>query len=170
MSWLGSPAIKGHEFSWITEEGSLTERLKKEFNDVKVDVIYEGLASEKETDYIREVIIKSCDKPMIFAQTRRGQPMIFARTSLKDDDLNGAWKCLKKLGQQSLANILFKDPKIFRHSLLYRLCDSDDILYRHLKSLGCIQEEILWARKSEWERDGKILSLTEAFLPKLFNQ
>jgi chorismate-pyruvate lyase len=157
MSWLGSPAIKGHEFSWITEEGSLTERLKKEFNDVKVDVIYEGLASEKETDYIREVIIKSCDKPMIFAQTR-----------VKMIDLDSAWSCLKELGQQSLANILFKDPKIFRHSLLYRLCDSDDILYRRLKSLGYIHEEILWIRKSKWEKDGKILSLTEAFLPKLF--
>lgn len=159
MSWLGSPAIKGHEFSWITEEGSLTERLKKEFNDVKVDVIYEGLASEKETDYIREVVIKSCDKPMIFAQTR-----------VKMIDLDSAWSCLKELGQQSLANILFKDPKIFRHSLLYRLCDSDDILYRRLKSLGYIHEEILWIRKSKWEKDGKILSLTEAFLPKLFNQ
>jgi chorismate-pyruvate lyase len=159
MSWLGSPAIKGHEFSWITEEGSLTERLKKEFNDVKVDVIYEGLASEKETDYIREVIIKSCDKPMIFAQTR-----------VKVIDLDNAWSCLKELGQQSLANILFKDPKIFRHSLLYRLCDSDDILYRRLKSLGYIHEEILWIRKSKWEKDGKILSLTEAFLPKLFKQ
>jgi chorismate-pyruvate lyase len=159
MSWLGSPAIKGHEFSWITEEGSLTERLKKEFNDVNVDVIYEGLASEKETDYIREVIIKSCDKPMIFAQTR-----------VKMIDLDSAWSCLKELGQQSLANILFKDPKIFRHSLLYRLCDSDDILYRRLKSLGYIHEEILWIRKSKWEKDGKILSLTEAFLPKLFNQ
>jgi chorismate-pyruvate lyase len=159
MSWLGSPAIKGHEFSWITEQGSLTERLKKEFNDVKVDVIYEGLASEKETDYIREVIIKSCDKPMIFAQTR-----------VKMIDLDSAWSCLKELGQQSLANILFKDPKIFRHSLLYRLCDSDDILYRRLKSLGYIHEEILWIRKSKWEKDGKILSLTEAFLPKLFNQ
>jgi chorismate-pyruvate lyase len=159
MSWLGSPAIKGHEFSWITEEGSLTERLKKEFNDVKVDIIYEGLASEKETDYIREVIIKSCDKPMIFAQTR-----------VKMIDLDSAWSCLKELGQQSLANILFKDPKIFRHSLLYRLCDSDDILYRRLKSLGYIHEEILWIRKSKWEKDGKILSLTEAFLPKLFNQ
>ena len=157
MSWLGSPAIKGHEFSWITEEGSITERLKKEFNDVKVDVIYEGLASEKETDYIREVIIKSCDKPMIFAQTR-----------VKMIDLDSAWSCLKELGQQSLANILFKDPKIFRHSLLYRLCDSDDILYRRLKSLGYIHEEILWIRKSKWEKDGKILSLTEAFLPKLF--
>ena len=159
MSWLGSPTIKGHEFSWITEEGSLTERLKKEFSDVKVDVIYEGLASEKETDYIREVIIKSCDKPMIFAQTR-----------VKMIDLDSAWSCLKELGQQSLANILFKDPKIFRHSLLYRLCDSDDILYRRLKSLGYIHEEILWIRKSKWEKDGKILSLTEAFLPKLFNQ
>lgn len=159
MSWLGSPAIKGHEFSWITEEGSLTERLKKEFNDVEVDVIYEGLASEKETDYIREVIIKSCDKPMIFAQTR-----------VKVIDLDNAWSCLKELGQQSLANILFKDPKIFRHSLLYRLCDSDDILYRRLKSLGYIHEEILWIRKSKWEKDGKILSLTEAFLPKLFKQ
>jgi len=157
MSWLGSPTIKGHEFSWITEEGSLTERLKKEFSDVKVDVIYEGLASEKETDYIREVIIKSCDKPMIFAQTR-----------VKMIDLDSAWSCLKELGQQSLANILFKDPKIFRHSLLYRLCDSDDILYRRLKSLGYIHEEILWIRKSKWEKDGKILSLTEAFLPKLF--
>lgn len=159
MSWLGSPAIKGHEFSWITEEGSLTERLKKEFNDVKVDIIYEGLASEKETDYIREVIIKSCDKPMIFAQTR-----------VKMIDLDSAWSCLKELGQQSLANILFKDPKIFRHSLLYRLCDSDDILYRRLKSLGYIHEEILWIRKSKWEKGGKILSLTEAFLPKLFKQ
>lgn len=159
MSWLRSPAIQGHEFSWITEEGSLTDRLKKEFNDVKVDVIYEGLASEKETDYIREVIIKSFDKPMIFAQTR-----------VKMIDLDSAWSCLKELGQQSLANILFKDPKIFRHSLLYRLCDSDDILYRRLKSLGYIHEEILWIRKSKWEKDGKILSLTEAFLPKLFKQ
>jgi chorismate--pyruvate lyase len=157
MSWLGSPTIKGHEFSWITEEGSLTERLKKEFNNVKVDVIYEGLASEKKTDYIREVIIKSFDKPMIFAQSQ-----------IKMIDLDSAWSCLKELGQKSLANILFKDPKIFRHSLLYRLCDSNDILYRRLKSLGYIHEEILWIRKSKWEKEGKFLFLTEAFLPKLF--
>lgn len=65
MSWLISPKVKGKEFSWLTEEGSLTERLKNEFNDVRVDVIYEGLALDEETDYIREVIIKSHDKPMI---------------------------------------------------------------------------------------------------------
>ena len=157
MTWITSPTVEGNKFSWLTEDGSLTERLKKEFNDVKVDVIYEGLASEKETDYIREVLIKSHEEPMIYAKTR-----------LKVIDLEDAWVSLKTLGQQSLANILFKDPQIYRRSLLYRICELDDTFYRRLKSLGCIHEEILWVRQSEWEKDGKILSLTEAFLPKLF--
>lgn len=157
MVWLKSPTVEGNEFSWLTEDGSLTERLQKEFNDVKVDIIYEGLASEKETDYIREVLIKS-----------HGEPMIYAKTRLKVIDLEDAWVSLKTLGQQSLANILFKDPQIYRRSIFYRICESDDIFYRRLKSLGCIHEEILWVRQSEWEKNGKILSLTEAFLPKLF--
>ena len=158
MLWLKSPTIKGQELSWLTEEGSLTERLKNKFNDVKVDVIYEGLALEEKTDYIREVIIKSHDKPMIFAHSQ-----------LKMNDLEDAWICLRTLGQQSLANILFKDPKISRRSLLYRVCEPEDDVYKHLKSLGCVQEEILWMRQSEWERYGKILLLTEVFLPSLFN-
>lgn len=157
MVWLKSPTVEGNKFSWLTEDGSLTERVEKEFNDVKVDIIYEGLASEKETDYIREVLIKS-----------HGEPMIYAKTRLKVIDLEDAWVSLKTLGQQSLANILFKDPQIYRRSIFYRICESDDIFYRRLKSLGCIHEEILWVRQSEWEKDGKILSLTEAFLPKLF--
>ncbi|GDX53932.1 hypothetical protein LBMAG28_04060 [Methylophilaceae bacterium] len=157
MVWLKSPTVEGNKFSWLTEDGSLTERVQKEFNDVKVDIIYEGLASEKETDYIREVLIKS-----------HGEPMIYAKTRLKVIDLEDAWVSLKTLGQQSLANILFKDPQIYRRSIFYRICESDDIFYRRLKSLGCIHEEILWVRQSEWEKDGKILSLTEAFLPKLF--
>jgi chorismate--pyruvate lyase len=159
MSWLISPKVEGKEFSWLTEEGSLTERLKNEFNDAKVDVIYEGLALDEETDYIREVIIKSHDKPMIFAHTR-----------LKMNDLEDSWMCLKTLGQQSLANILFKDPEISRHSLLYRVCEPEDVLYKHLKLLGYIQEEILWMRQSEWIRHRKILLLTEVFLPNLFSQ
>ena len=157
MIWLESPTVKGQAFSWLTEEGSLTERIKREFNDVKVDVIYEGLASE--TDYMREVLIKSNTKPMIFANTR-----------LNINDLQDAWECLKTLGEQSLANILFKDPEIYRRSLLYRACEPEDIFYTHLKSLGHMEEEILWMRQSEWERNGKILLLTEIFLPNLFNQ
>jgi len=65
MIWLKSPTAKGSEFSWLTEQGSLTERLQKELNDVKVDVIYEGVSLENRTDYVREVLIKSHNEPKI---------------------------------------------------------------------------------------------------------
>ena len=159
MIWLKSPTAKGKEFSWLTEQGSLTERLQKELNDVKVDVIYEGISLENRTDYVREVLIKS-----------HNEPMIFAKTQLTISDLEDAWICLKTLGQQSLANILFKDPDISRLSLLYRICEPGDILYTHLKSLEYIDKEILWVRQAEWERHGKTILLTEVFLPNLFNQ
>lgn len=157
MTWLISPKVEGNELSWLTEEGSLTERLQKEFNDVEVDVIYEGKVSEEKSSYKREVIIKS-----------HGQPMIFARTSLKDNDINGAWSCLKDLGQQSLANILFKDTEIYRRSLLYQKIQPADVLNLYLKSLDLVNQEIIWLRKSEWEKNGKTLSLIEVFLPNLF--
>ena len=157
MVWLKTPTVEGNEFSWLTEEGSLTERLKKEFHDIKVDVIYEGKDHEEKSNYKREVIIKSYD-----------QPMIFARTLLKDSDLRVTWSCLKELGQQSLANILFKDPDISRRSLLYQECQPYDSLNLYLKSLDLIDQEIVWQRKSEWEKNGKVLLLIEVFLPNLF--
>jgi chorismate--pyruvate lyase len=137
----------------------LTERLKGEFGNVKVDIMYEGYISENKSEYMREVIIRSDDLPMIYA-----------KTLLKKSDLEDAWSCLKSLGQQSLANILFKDPKIFRRSLSYRICKSSDALYLHLKSLNLLHEDFVWLRQSEWEREGKMLLLVEVFLPNLFSK
>jgi chorismate--pyruvate lyase len=159
MTWLTLPTVKGKAFSWLTEEGSLTERLKEEFGNIKVDVMYEGYISENKSEYLREVIIRSDDLPMIYA-----------KTLLKKSDLEDAWSCLKSLGQQSLANILFKDPKIFRHSLSYQICKPSDALYLHLKSLSLVHEDVIWLRQSEWEREGKMLLLVEVFLANLFTK
>lgn len=159
MTWLSLPTVEGEAFSWLTEEGSLTERLKEEFGNVKVDVMHEGFISEKESEYMREVIIQSDHLPMIYA-----------KTLLKKNDIEDAWNCIKSLGQQSLANILFKDPKIFRRSLSYRICKSNDALYLHLKSLNLVHDEVIWLRQSEWEREGKMLLLVEVFLSNLFSK
>ena len=56
MTWLTLPTVEGKAFSWLTEEGSLTERLKGEFGNVKVDIMYEGYISENKSEYMREVI------------------------------------------------------------------------------------------------------------------
>jgi chorismate--pyruvate lyase len=159
MTRLTLPTAEGKAFSWLTEEGSLTERLKGEFGNVKVDIMYEGYILENKSEYMREVIIRSDDLPMIYA-----------KTLLKKSDLEDAWSCLKSLGQQSLANILFKDPKIFRRSLSYRICKSSDALYLHLKSLSLVHEDVVWLRQSEWEREGKMLLLVEVFLANLFSK
>jgi len=157
MTWLISPNAKGKMLSWITEQGSLTERLKKEFHDVKVEVIFEGNDPEEKSNYKREVVIKSYDKPKIFA-----------RTLLKDSDLNNAWDSIKDLGDQSLANILFKNPLIYRRSMFYKVCEPTDALYLYLKSLNLVDQESIWLRKSEWEKNGKALLLIEVFLQNLF--
>ena len=86
MTWLKSPKVEGNELSWLTEDGSLTERLEKEFDDVAVEVFYEGDCPLDKNFYMREVILKSNDKPMIFA-----------RTLVKEDDLEMYGKYKAKL-------------------------------------------------------------------------
>ena len=36
------------------------------------------------------------------------------------------------------------------------------------EELDLVNQEIIWLRKSEWEKNGKTLSLIEVFLPNLF--
>jgi len=153
MSWLGSPTIKGHEFSWITEEGSLTERLKKEFDDVKVEVVYEGVYLLDKNFYVREVFLKSNDSPKIFA-----------RTLVKIEDLQESWSPLKNLGDQSLATVLFNSPDIKKTSVFYKELFLDDLMFVHINSLSPVHKKSLWARRSSWEKQGAYLELVEIFL------
>ena len=153
MSWLTSPKVVGVELSWLTEEGSLTERLKKEFDDVKVEVVYEGTYSIDKNFYVREVILKS-----------NNSPKIFARTLVKQDDLQEAWSSLKHLGSHSLASILFNSPEIHKISVFYKKLALNDPLFIHLNSFNLTNNKSIWARKSIWKKEGAILELIEIFL------
>lgn len=153
MTWLKSPNLKGQAFSWLTEEGSLTDRLKKEFHDVKVVVVYEGIFPSDSKYYSREVILES-----------NNTPRIFARTLVKEIDLEGAWNSLKNLGDQSLAIILFNSPEIKKVSVVYRELFLDDALLKHVNLFAPIRKRSLWARKSSWEKEAAVLDLIEIFL------
>ena len=153
MTWLISPKVEGKELSWLTEEGSLTERLKKEFDDVKVEIVYEGVYELDKTFYTREVILKSNDIPRVFA-----------RTLVKEDDLLQAWSSLKNLGDQSLATILFNSVDIKKTSVIYKELFLDDSLFDRVSSISPIHKKSLWARKSSWEKQGANLDLIEIFL------
>jgi len=153
MTWLISPKVEGNELSWLTEEGSLTERLKKEFDEVKVEIVYEGVYLLDKTFYTREVILKSNDIPRVFA-----------RTLVKEDDLLQAWSSLKNLGDQSLATILFDSAEIKKISVFYKELFLGNSLFDHVSSISPTHKKSLWARKSSWEKEGAHLDLIEIFL------
>ena len=153
MSWLTSPKVVGVELSWLTEEGSLTERLKKEFNDVEVEVVYEGSYAEDKNFYTREVFLKSLNTPRIFA-----------RTLVKAKDLQYSWHALKNLGDQSLATILFNSPEIKKISVVYKKLTLNDPLFVHLNSLQLTNKKSIWGRKSVWKKELALLKLLEVFL------
>jgi chorismate--pyruvate lyase len=153
MSWLTSPKVVGVELSWLTEEGSLTERLKKEFDNVKVEVVYEGVYLLDKNFYVREVILKSNDSPKVFA-----------RTMVNREDLQAAWSSLKNLGDQSLATLLFNSPDIKKTSVFYKEFFLNDSMFEHINSLIPIHKKSLWARRSSWEKQGAYLELVEVFL------
>jgi len=153
MSWLTSPKVEGVELSWLTEEGSLTERLKKEFDDVKVEVVYEGVYLLDKNFYVREVILKSNDSPKVFA-----------RTLVNTDDLQDAWSPIKNLGDQSLATILFNSPEIKKISVFYKKLTLNDPLFVHLNSLQLTNKKSIWVRKSVWKKELALLELLEVFL------
>jgi hypothetical protein len=52
--------------------------------------------------------------------------------------------------------------------MLYQIIQPADALHLYLKSLDLVNQEIIWLRKSEWEKNGKTLSLIEVFLPNPF--
>jgi chorismate-pyruvate lyase len=52
--------------------------------------------------------------------------------------------------------------------MLYQIIEPADALHIYLKSLDLVNQEIIWLRKSEWEKNGKTLLLIEVFLPNLF--
>ena len=153
MTWLISPKVEGKELSWLTEEGSLTERLKTEFDDVKVEVIYEGVYLLDKNFYVREVLLKS-----------NNSPKIFARTLIKIEDLQAEWSSLKNLGDQSLATILFNSPDIKKTSVFYKELFLDDSMFAHINALSPIDKKSLWARRSSWEKQGTYLEVLEIFL------
>jgi len=90
--------------------------------------------------------------------------MIFARTLVKQDDLEKIWGALKNLGDQSLATILFNSAEIKKISVFYKELSLDDPLLVHVSSISPIHKKSLWAKKSLWEKQGVYLDLIEVFL------
>jgi chorismate--pyruvate lyase len=156
---------------WLTDHGSLTQRLRSRFPDFNVLRLSQGIAqpffdeaaevglSPRQPVLVREVLLRS-----------GATPLGFAHTIIPLAGLRGPWQSLAGLGNRSLGSTLFANPRIERFPLAYKRLDRRHPLYRAAAPHLAGPQGRLWARRSHFALAGRLLMVTEVFLPLVLDK
>lgn len=141
---------------WLSDAGSLTARLLDASNgNLKVRVLQQSLEVPKFSErqllgigdrrraMVREVILYGENKPWVYA-----------RSILPLTTLSGRLRKLRRLSNQPLGELLFKDPTMRREPVQVVCFDSASDINRSI-----------WGRRSVFTLDNKPLLVAEVFLP-----
>lgn len=154
---------------YLSEAGSLTERLRARAGAFRVQILSQGHATLSDEDmtllgakpdeagYVRQVYL--CDA---------GRPWVYARSVVAGP--SERW--LKELGEQPLGDKVFADPEAERSPIAVAKLGPRQPLYKEaLARLPSSQRDevqaMLWARRSRLSVGGGHILIYECFLPAL---
>lgn len=178
--WLKKPIASLKLSAWLTERGSLTQKLQQHFPGLQVLAVCTQFKKSFPDEarllhrpiykyaMIREVLLYKNTKALVFAHS------VLPRASLR-----GAWQGLNRLGNKPLGAVLFANPRVRRTQLRYKKLHSHDAFYRQaqaqLTKHGFAAQiphlpAVLWARRSIFSLNCANILVTEVFLPSLFNE
>ncbi|MBM5571322.1 MULTISPECIES: chorismate--pyruvate lyase family protein [Deefgea] len=151
---------------WLSERGSLTQRLIAHFSHFHVRVLQQGwhpphldertvlqLPRQQTRVASREVLLCSADRPLVFAHS------ITRRASLQR-----GFHLFGRSGSRPLGALLFADPTIRRSHLSWRKLNHRHPLWQKAVAAAGPQAATLWARRSVFYACGDQLLVTEVFL------
>lgn len=168
---------------WLTDPGSLTDRIRSRCGKFSVTVLRQCLGRVNtdeaallglrrgELAWVREVVLVA-----------DGRSVVFARTVLPRHNVRGAWNLFHGIGSRPLGAALFANPRIEREPLACACLDRRDARYhRALEAAGvdakvgpdfrapdtAIRATALWARRSMFRLRRRALLVTEVFLPAI---
>jgi len=169
QGWLARPhSLPRSLRHWLSDRGSLTQRLKSRCTSFRVVPLATGMARANADEYallgmvpgsrayVREVMLL-CDEV----------PVVFAHSVLPPAGLRGGWDGITRLGSRSLGEALFSDHRIERQPLAYRSVRRGHPLYRSAARQQAATVSSLWARRSVFCLNGHPLLVTEVFLPAI---
>lgn len=170
-TWNRAALGMGPWRTWLTDHGSLTQRLRGHFPDFNVRRLRQVIAQPffdeaaevglrpRQPVLVREVLLRSGATPLVFAHT------IIPLTGLR-----GPWQSLSGLGNRSLGGTLFANPRVERFPLAYKRLDRHHPLYRAAAPHLADFQARLWARRSHFALAGHVLMVTEVFLPQVLRK
>ena len=147
---MGSLEINSKEIlSWLNESGSITSRIKS-FSKFKLKLLRDGpgkvdeieddlIIANYEENNIREVVLYSDEKPLIYA-----------KSIIPIETINLGLGVLGNLKENPLGDILFSDPKIKKKYMLFARFESN--------------KKIFFGRKGIYSVKGYPFSVCEIFL------
>lgn len=91
-----------------------------------------------------------------------GEPVVFARSVMPADSLNGALGHLRRFGNRSLGSLLYADPDLQR-SDFELACASAELF--HVPAAIYSGDPVIWGRRSRFIIKNKPLMVSEIFLP-----
>ncbi|OYZ30370.1 MAG: chorismate--pyruvate lyase [Hydrogenophilales bacterium 17-64-65] len=169
QGWLGHPhPIPRSLRSWLSDRGSLTQRLKARCASFRVVPLTTGIARPNPDEYallgmapgsrayVREVMLL-CNEV----------PVVFAHSVLPYAGLRGGWNGITRIGSRSLGEALFSDHRIARQPLAYRQLRQGHALFHAIARQQLLAASSLWARRSVFCLNGHPLLVTEVFLPAI---
>lgn len=170
MAWQANTSAHGGLRRWLQASGSLSARLAATGQQFSVQVLRQGrqpltkdeatalgLGAQR-TGYVREVVLRVDDKPLVFA-----------RSVTAYHDSVGAWRSVRGLGSRPLADVLFKRIGIQRQPLAFTRLRRQSPLQRDVAkrwlAAGCGPDAsaALLARRSVFTRHGAGLLVMEVF-------
>ncbi len=168
--WLHHPFLLPRSLrDWLTDQGSLTRRLKQRCGKFSVQPTRIGFfrAGHDENSllhiennrlaYVREVILH-CDN----------HPVVFAHSVVSLKSLRGPWAAVTRLGTRPLGEALFSNPRVIRGRLQYRRIPPRHPLARQATLAGVSDgRKPLWARRSLFILRGHPIMVTEIFLSSI---
>ena len=168
-SSLASRSLEPEVATWIHDQGSLTKRLVDRCGDAfSVRVLSQQwvkprfeesqlLDSPPQQKALLRQVQLLCDE----------QVLVYARSVIPLETLQGPHRRLKFLGDKPLGGYLFANPTLRREQQELATIQRRDPLFSIALSDAPPECERIWGRRSLFRIDGKALLVTEFFLPEL---
>jgi len=157
-------ALSQELISWLYDQDSLTQRLQSHCQQFEVMVL-------RETDAVVTAAEQQLFNPGEVIRSREvlllcdGQPHVYARTLIPKTTLDYANNLLKKLGNTSLGEVLFRADDMKRQPIETTSFSSSSSMSRFATALTLTPQHPLWARRSIFILEGNPLLVSEVFLP-----
>lgn len=155
-TWLDAAALPRLGLSaallgWLTEPGSLTERLRARHGAVLVEVLAEGARAEPSAE-ASAPYWERCVQ-LVAA----GRPRLTARSCIPAWAPDHPWQAVQQLGTRPLGEVLFALDGVARGPLQFAQLPVPAAAEAHLGA-------VVMARRCTYRRQGATLVLTEVFL------